>query len=313
MIEPSPDVWALGLIAGRMMLGGDYWQAETLSDLIVQIVVDPIPAPSQRGSTFGPAFDAWFLRCCQRDHAQRFRSAGEAITELAAALGVVEGPQLVADVADILRRAHAAEANVQHTVAGAPMLAVAAQSAASLLTTPAVPLAMIATNSAAPFGATPATPLSFTPPGGVPHAHATTAMGSTMLASATSTVHPGQSTSSGNAAGGKLIAVIAAVIVVLGLLGIAAFFGLRSNGENERAAASPDPAPLPLPSAMQKPREVPAGTAVVSEPVVPVASETAAPATAAATRNTSSTSKSIPTGSKPTKKPNDDDLMSGRK
>src|SRR6185503_2887492 len=36
LIGPHTDIWAIGLIACRLLLGADYWQAETISDLVVQ-------------------------------------------------------------------------------------------------------------------------------------------------------------------------------------------------------------------------------------------------------------------------------------
>ena len=300
LIGPHTDVWALGLIAVRMLLGGDYWQAETLSDLIVKIVVDPIPPPSHRGSTFGAAFDAWFLRCCQRDHAQRFRSAGDAITELAAALGVVEGPQLVVDVTDILQKAHAAEVASPHTLAGAPMAVVGAQSAAPLLTTPA-------------------SPITVTPAGSAPGFHATSAMGSTVLASETSAIPLGQ-TNSPRGSSNKTAMMAAGAVLVVGFIGIGAFFGLRGNGSGQTSATSPDSAPVPLPSAMQeKSKAVPTVATIASDSTAPAASEMAEPTTSAVATTTPtipttrSSTKSISTGSTKTKKSNDDDLMSGRK
>jgi len=298
LIGPHTDVWALGLIAARLTMGSDYWQAETLSDLIVQIVVDPIPPPSQKGSTLGPAFDAWFLRCCQRDHAQRFRSAGEAISELAAALGIAEGPQLVVDVTEILQKARAAEGTTSNTLAGAPVAVVGAQSGVPLLTTPSAPITV-------------------TPAGVTPGFGATSAMGSTMLASETSTVPLGQTNSGRNNSSGKLMGIVAGAVVVIGLIGIGAFFGLREKGPRRSHGAGDTP-PVPVPSAMQQPKveTTAAGTATTPPPIA--TEMPGAPASAVATATTPipttrTTSKSIPTGTTKTKKPNDDDLMSGRK
>lgn len=89
-ISPRTDIWALGLIAHKLLTGNDIWTARTLTHLIAQIAYEPMPVPSQRGSDFGPAYDAWFLRCCARDPSNRFASAGEAVTALADALRVVE-------------------------------------------------------------------------------------------------------------------------------------------------------------------------------------------------------------------------------
>ncbi len=295
LVGPHTDVWALGLIAARLLMGGDYWQAETLSDLIVQIVVDPIPAPSQKGCTLGPAFDAWFVRCCQRDHTQRFHSAGEAIAELARSLNIVEGPQLVVDVTEILQRARAAEGGSPATVVGMP--AVQALSASPMLTTPSAPI------SVAPLGQSGSM-------------NATAAMGSTMLASETSTVPLGQTNSSKGNSSGKLVSIVAGAVVVIGLIGVGAFFGLRDNGRERRHGALPDPLPsATTQSGKTEPTVATNPTPVAMDSVAPQPSATTATtvSTAPTTHSTTTTTKTNPTGTTKTKKPNDDDLMSGRK
>jgi len=84
------DVWALGLIAHRLLTGRDIWTAETITHLIAQIAYEPMPVPSEHGSPFGHAYDEWFEVCCARDVKERYAAAGEAITALARALGVSE-------------------------------------------------------------------------------------------------------------------------------------------------------------------------------------------------------------------------------
>lgn len=93
-ISPQTDVWALGLIAHKLLTGRDVWTAETLTHLIAQIAYEPMPVPSTRGAAFGPAYDAWFARCCAREAQARYGSAGEAVAALASSLGVndVLGP-----------------------------------------------------------------------------------------------------------------------------------------------------------------------------------------------------------------------------
>jgi serine/threonine-protein kinase len=91
-ISPQTDVWALGLIAHKLLTGRDVWTAETLTHLIAQIAYEPMPVPSLRGARFGQGYDAWFARCCAREPEQRFRSAGEAVAALASALGQREVP-----------------------------------------------------------------------------------------------------------------------------------------------------------------------------------------------------------------------------
>lgn len=89
---PQTDVWALGLIAHKLLTGRDLWTAQTLTHLIAQIAYEPVPKPSDLGVQLGPNYDAWLLKCCDREPSGRWPSAGEAVTALAAALGVSTGP-----------------------------------------------------------------------------------------------------------------------------------------------------------------------------------------------------------------------------
>jgi len=89
-VSSATDIWALGLIAHRMLSGQDYWTATSLTALIAQIAYEPMVPPSERGAPFGPEYDAWFLRCCARPPEERFASAGEAVRALAHALGIGE-------------------------------------------------------------------------------------------------------------------------------------------------------------------------------------------------------------------------------
>lgn len=90
LISGQTDIWALGLIASRMLSGQDYWDAETLTALIAQVVYEPMRKPSEKGFDFGPDYDAWFLKCCDRDVQRRFPTAGEAVFKLGQALGVID-------------------------------------------------------------------------------------------------------------------------------------------------------------------------------------------------------------------------------
>jgi serine/threonine-protein kinase len=86
------DVFALGLIAFKLLTGRMYWRSGSLAQLLAQILAEPMPPPSERGASFGPAFDAWFLRSCDRDPGRRFASASEQVEALAAALGLPPEP-----------------------------------------------------------------------------------------------------------------------------------------------------------------------------------------------------------------------------
>jgi serine/threonine-protein kinase len=92
-IGPWTDIWALGLLAYVLLVGKPYWRAQTIGELYGELL-DPSgrEPPSTRaaaqGVTLSPTFDAWFFRCVDNDPRQRFGRAGEAIDQLAIALGV---------------------------------------------------------------------------------------------------------------------------------------------------------------------------------------------------------------------------------
>jgi serine/threonine protein kinase len=87
-VSAQTDIWALGLVTFRLLMGDDFWTANTLTHLIAQIAYEDLPTASERGAAFGPEFDAWFARCCSREPLDRFPSAGDAVTKLSKALGL---------------------------------------------------------------------------------------------------------------------------------------------------------------------------------------------------------------------------------
>lgn len=88
-IGPATDVWAIGLIAFKLLVGREYFPGTNVQALYAQVLVEPLTPPSARGSTHGPEFDAWFARCVARSIPERFASVGEAVTALARAFGIV--------------------------------------------------------------------------------------------------------------------------------------------------------------------------------------------------------------------------------
>ena len=87
-VGPSADLWALGLIAYRLLTGKNYWTAEGMAALIGQILYEPMVPPSQMSPHLGPRFDAWFARACAREVEARFPNAVEQTQALALALQV---------------------------------------------------------------------------------------------------------------------------------------------------------------------------------------------------------------------------------
>ncbi|HYQ18650.1 MAG TPA: hypothetical protein VEQ58_22900, partial [Polyangiaceae bacterium] len=90
-----------------LLTGRSYWltveQDGTEAQLFAEILSRPLLAASLRARQLGvaveltPPFDGWFLRCVNRDPAQRFKSAGQAAAELARALGVPMEPPRVSE------------------------------------------------------------------------------------------------------------------------------------------------------------------------------------------------------------------------
>jgi eukaryotic-like serine/threonine-protein kinase len=93
-LSPQTDVWALGLVAFHMLTGGRYWRSSertgaSVQALFAEILTLPLEAPSVRLREQGSrielpaAFDAWLLRCLDREPQRRFASAGVAVEALA--------------------------------------------------------------------------------------------------------------------------------------------------------------------------------------------------------------------------------------
>jgi eukaryotic-like serine/threonine-protein kinase len=96
-LSPQTDIWAFGLITYFALTGRHYWPAANKATgstqaLFAEILTLPLPLPSRRLREDGcpivlpSAFDAWLLRCIDRNPTRRFGSAGQAVEALAHAL-----------------------------------------------------------------------------------------------------------------------------------------------------------------------------------------------------------------------------------
>ncbi|RLB66193.1 MAG: hypothetical protein DRI90_00055 [Deltaproteobacteria bacterium] len=96
-IEPSADVWALGLIVFQLITGRIYWRhmrpGSSAVEIAQEIIEGKIEKASDRAAELGspvalpPAFDAWFARCVVRQPKRRFADATEAHGVLIKAMG----------------------------------------------------------------------------------------------------------------------------------------------------------------------------------------------------------------------------------
>jgi class 3 adenylate cyclase len=88
LIGPASDLWALGLIAYRLLTGEIYWRSHTMAELLVEVLSKPMDPPSQRSPRATAEFDAWFFQACDRDPDKRFPSVWDLVKALARALGI---------------------------------------------------------------------------------------------------------------------------------------------------------------------------------------------------------------------------------
>jgi serine/threonine-protein kinase len=87
-IDYRSDLWSLGVLAYQSLTGKLPFNSEALGDLLLHIMVNPLPIPSEVVHDVPPTFDVWWQRAAARDPAQRFQSARELADALAVALGV---------------------------------------------------------------------------------------------------------------------------------------------------------------------------------------------------------------------------------
>ncbi|HEY1957384.1 MAG TPA: serine/threonine-protein kinase [Polyangiaceae bacterium] len=86
-IDGRSDLWALGVIAFECLTGRRPFESDALGDLLMQIMVKPLPVPSQVRPGVPTTFDAWFFKACARDPNERFQTAKELAEALATAVG----------------------------------------------------------------------------------------------------------------------------------------------------------------------------------------------------------------------------------
>lgn len=105
-ITPATDVWALGLIAFKLLTGTNFWKtarSEEPSSLMMlrEVAIDPIPPARERARELGveeylPArFDRFFERCLTRTAQARFENAEEFFAGLRDALGGEVSPTVL--------------------------------------------------------------------------------------------------------------------------------------------------------------------------------------------------------------------------
>nr|WP_129348127.1 serine/threonine-protein kinase [Sorangium cellulosum] len=84
-IDHRSDLWSLAVVVFECLTGKLPFDSEAFGDLLLKIMVRPLPVPSQLAPV-PPGFDAWWTRAASREPEARFQSAKEFCDALAVAL-----------------------------------------------------------------------------------------------------------------------------------------------------------------------------------------------------------------------------------
>jgi serine/threonine-protein kinase len=87
-VDHRSDLWSVGVIAFRCMVGRLPFQGEAVGDVLVNLCTGPIPVPSELVSNLPPGFDGWTQRVLSRIPSERFSTAMELGEALAAVCGL---------------------------------------------------------------------------------------------------------------------------------------------------------------------------------------------------------------------------------
>src|SRR5580658_4404388 len=90
-VDARSDLWSLAVIAFQALTGRLPFESEALGDLLVKIIVAPIPGPREFAPDLPPSFETWWQKGSNRDPSLRFQSARELAESLALALGQSQG------------------------------------------------------------------------------------------------------------------------------------------------------------------------------------------------------------------------------
>jgi serine/threonine-protein kinase len=95
-VDHRSDLWSLAVIVFQALTGKLPFESEALGDLLVKIIVAPVPLPSQFAPDLPAALDRWWMKAANRDPNQRYQSA----KELSDGLALVFGQSQLTDVMD---------------------------------------------------------------------------------------------------------------------------------------------------------------------------------------------------------------------
>jgi Protein kinase domain len=264
-VDHRSDLWSLAVIVFQALTGKLPFESEALGDLLVKIIVQPIPVPSQMAPDVPAAFDRWWAKAASRDPALRYQSA----KEFSDGLSLVFGQSQLTDVMDRseLRAAMGDPGGVRRPNTPNPLATPAPGTSPAAATMPFTPqpYGTPQPGGAPPHGGMPV-PFGASPP---PYGHTP--------APQVTTGAPIAHTYNGTAGLPKsrtgLIVGIAAGGVLLSALVVGAVFAVKSKHSDATAAAA----------SVSATAAVAAAPPLASATLAPLASSSAAPDPAAST------------------------------
>jgi hypothetical protein len=87
-VDHRTDLWSLGVIAYRCLVGALPFKGEAVGDLLVNICTSDAPVPSAIEPGVPPGFDGWVRRALAREPIDRFQSAADLAESLAQVCGI---------------------------------------------------------------------------------------------------------------------------------------------------------------------------------------------------------------------------------
>ena len=90
-LDSRSDIYSLGVILYEMATGKAPYEADTPMGLVIKHVNEPLPPPRSFNPSLPPAVESVIVRALAKDRQDRFRTAGETASALAAA--IVSGAQ----------------------------------------------------------------------------------------------------------------------------------------------------------------------------------------------------------------------------
>ena len=316
-VDHRSDLWSLAVIVYQALTARLPFESEALGDLLVKIIVAPIPMPTHVANDLPGPIDRWWAKAANRDPNLRYQSA----KELCDGLSLVFGQSQLTDVMDraelraALGRAQGAAQGGGYAPATTPPGHCVAGGVPSPVpyNTPQPSAGNMHTTPHPGYGAAPPPQLGF---GGTPNPATHVITGAPMARTF------GEPPPAAKSKAGVVVAIAAAVLVI-GAAAVGGIVALKSRKEIPVSAAAAGPSAaatllsvassavtlLPAAPVDSAPAADSSASAASSAPArLPATGKAQAPAGGVATAAPAPLTPARPAPPKPAKKPSDVDL-----